>query len=155
MHASAQPLTVHFRCGLIVRCALRSLCSIEHVGSIKLGQQAVLDSLTLLKPGGVAFHTVEFQLASLETTVEHPGESVWRKKDMERLIAEAKRRAYIVPRVEWGAGEKELDRERADNCFNPGGYRGDDHVKLSCDGITKTSYAMVIQRAIIEGGNAE
>lgn len=115
----------------------------------------MLDSLTLLKPGGVAFHTVEFQLASLDTTVEHPGESVWRKKDMEKLIAEAKRRAYIVPRVEWGAGEKELDRERADSCFNPGGYRGYDHVKLSCDGITKTSYAMVIQRAVIEGGNAE
>ena len=35
-----------------------SLCSIEHVGSIELGQKVVLNSLKLLKPGGVAFHSV-------------------------------------------------------------------------------------------------
>ena len=64
---------------------LRLDVSIEHVGSIEKGVAAVLSSAALLKPGGMAFHTVEFNLGSNTDTKETPDESIWRKKDVERL----------------------------------------------------------------------
>ncbi|KAJ1550657.1 hypothetical protein HK096_005718, partial [Nowakowskiella sp. JEL0078] len=46
-----------------------STCSVEHVGSILLGQKFIIDAMNLLRPGGVAIHTTEFTLSSLDKTV--------------------------------------------------------------------------------------
>jgi 2-polyprenyl-3-methyl-5-hydroxy-6-metoxy-1,4-benzoquinol methylase len=42
-----------------------STCSVEHVGSILLGQRFIINTLNLLKPGGIAIHTVEFNLSDV------------------------------------------------------------------------------------------
>merc|ERR1711865_389393 len=121
-----------------------STCSVEHVGSIEKGIAAVLNSVKLLKPGGVAIHTVEFNLWSEEQTTRTENESIWRKKDMERLIAAAQTAGYIVPTVSWGAGHGKFDRvpNGQDKCA----YVDHNHIKLGCFGEIKTSFAMVIQK---------
>lgn len=122
-----------------------SLCAVEHVGSIAAGQSFVLNSLSLLKPGGVAIHTVEFNLASNTITKQRIDESVWRMQDIERVRATAIERGYVVPSVSFGAGHGHLDRN-PDVCQSSGvRYRGlpGGHVKLECDDLIMTSYAMV------------
>lgn len=47
-----------------------SSCAMEHTGSLESGLRFVRDSMDLLKPGGVAVHTTEFNLSSLTSTVE-------------------------------------------------------------------------------------
>jgi 2-polyprenyl-3-methyl-5-hydroxy-6-metoxy-1,4-benzoquinol methylase len=42
-----------------------STCSVEHVGTILLGQRFIINTLNLLKPGGIAIHTVEFNLSDV------------------------------------------------------------------------------------------
>ena len=119
-----------------------SSCSIEHVGSIELGQAAVMNSLKLLKPGGVAYHTVEFNLWSLHDTKRTVSESIWRKQDVEKLIADVKKAGYIVPKVSWGAGHGKFDR-KPNTCPR---YSSHNHVKLQCSRHPKTSFAMIIQK---------
>ena len=121
-----------------------STCSVEHVGSIEKGIAAVLNSVKLLKPGGVAIHTVEFNLWSEEETLLSENESIWRKKDMEKLIAAARKAGYIVPSVSWGAGHMKFDR--VPNGQGRCEYSDHNHVKLGCFKEIKTSYAMVIQK---------
>ncbi|CAB9526788.1 Inherit from proNOG: Methyltransferase domain [Seminavis robusta] len=131
-----------------------SLCSIEHVGSIELGQNVVLHTLDLLKPGGVAFHSVEFNLSSNNATKQMKGESVWRKRDFEALKEKAIAKGYSPFPAQFGAGHGILDR-------NPDGvlprpYSSSDHIKLYevlppldapiPESLIKTSYAMLIRK---------
>jgi len=44
-----------------------SVCAMEHLGSIKQGLDFVEASLKLLKPGGIAIHTTEYNYSSAET----------------------------------------------------------------------------------------
>src|SRR5690606_19636013 len=37
-----------------------SICAYEHLGSIKKGQDFVVNAMKVLKPGGIAVHTTEF-----------------------------------------------------------------------------------------------
>jgi len=57
-----------------------STCSLEHVGSISLGQRFIMNSMDILKPGGLSIHSMEFTLSSLEDTVETGSTVLWRKK---------------------------------------------------------------------------
>ena len=61
-------------------------CSVEHVGSIALGQRFVRDSMNLLKPNGIAVHTTEFLLSSTENTISEGGASFWRLKDFKAVL---------------------------------------------------------------------
>eukprot|EP00037_Helgoeca_nana_P007904 m.71121 g.71121 ORF g.71121 m.71121 type:complete len:284 (-) comp18603_c0_seq2:17-868(-) len=125
-----------------------SLCAIEHVGSIAGGQSTVLQSLDLLKPGGVAIHTVEFNLASNTLTKLRSDESVWRMQDVDTMRLAAINKGFVVPTRSWGAGHTHLDRT-PDVCQDTGQrYRGlpGGHVKLECDDLIKTSYAMVFEK---------
>lgn len=87
-----------------------SLCSLEHVGTIRLGQRVVLNAMDLLKPGGVAFHSVEFTVSSLDRTLESGATVLWRKRDIEELVADLSVLGYHVFPVHFGAGDSVVDR---------------------------------------------
>ena len=91
-------------------------------------------------------------------------------------VGRAASKGFVVPKVNWGAGHQFLDRH-PDNC--DGGYSDHDHVKLRCvrcekeaagesrpfdrnrdnswvnrcKSEVKTSFAMVLQKPSISGGN--
>jgi hypothetical protein len=65
-------------------------CSVEHVGSIEKGMKFGRDSMKLLKPNGLAIHTTEFLLSSLNETVTEGSTVYWRRKDMEELLESLK-----------------------------------------------------------------
>ena len=56
----------------------------------------------------------------------------------------------VVPAVQWGAGHGTVDR-RPDDCKS--GYHNFDHIKLTCDGEVKTSFAMIVMKPVVSGGN--
>lgn len=62
-----------------------SACAIEHVGSLELSKQFIKNMVTVLKPGGVAIHTTEFNLYSNTETLEDGMSIIYRRKDLEEI----------------------------------------------------------------------
>jgi hypothetical protein len=63
-----------------------STCSFEHLGSLEHGLRFVENSIGTLKVGGIAVHTTEFNLSSDADTLESPNLSVYRRRDIEKLV---------------------------------------------------------------------
>jgi hypothetical protein len=64
---------------------LWSSCSLEHLGSLEAGMDFVKQSTDLLKPGGVAVYTTEFNVSSNDETLTSGPLVVYRKRDVEKL----------------------------------------------------------------------
>ncbi len=62
-----------------------SACALEHLGSLEAGLAFIEHSLACLKPGGIAVHTTEFNLDSVDDTVTKGPTVVYRKPDMDVL----------------------------------------------------------------------
>lgn len=62
-----------------------SSCAIEHVGSLKKSKDFLKNMLRVLKPGGIAVHTTEYNLSSNDETVEYGNSILWRKRDVEEM----------------------------------------------------------------------
>lgn len=86
-----------------------SCCAFEHVGSIELGKQFILNQMKCLKPGGIAVHTTEFNLSSDVLTVETGPTVIFRKCDIEE-IAESLRKDGHEILLNYDVGGGELDR---------------------------------------------
>lgn len=69
---------------------LWTTCSVEHVGSIAQGQHFARESMKMLKPNGIAVHTTEFLLSSLDKTIREGSTSYWLRSDMESLLENLK-----------------------------------------------------------------
>jgi hypothetical protein len=64
---------------------LWSACSLEHLGSLSLGEQFIYNSLACLRRGGVAVHTTEFNVSSNSDTVDYRSTVLFRRRDLERM----------------------------------------------------------------------
>ncbi|WP_149536987.1 methyltransferase domain-containing protein [Siccirubricoccus phaeus] len=91
-----------------------SSCAFEHLGSLEHGLRFVEASLATLRPGGLAIHTTEFNLSSNEDTFEAANLCLYRKRDVEALMAR------LV-----AAGHAPLPLN-----FHPGAEKLDEHVDL-------------------------
>src|SRR5262249_11068410 len=69
-----------------------SSCAVEHLGSISYGTKFLTDQARLLKPGGIAVHTVEFTLFN-EHVEEDSFSCMWEYLDIIRLKEKLKSRA--------------------------------------------------------------
>ena len=118
-----------------------STCSLEHVGSIALGQRFAINSMELLKPGGAAVHTTEFTLSSLEETLERGNTVLWRKKDAEQLKDDLRHVGYEIDDFCWNAGDNELD-------YTPDvpPYKAHDHIKLQISNHVCTSVGWISRK---------
>jgi SAM-dependent methyltransferase len=129
-----------------------STCSIEHVGSILLGQRVVLNSLDLLKPGGTVIHTVEFNLGDLENTLDNKWPYVlWRKKDVEQVLNSVKALGYHIYPVSWAAGMQPWDQHVDVPPFKSWDHfinHPDGHIKLLLEGYVASSFLMVFTKPL-------
>ena len=123
---------------------LWSSCAIEHVGSLELAMDFVKNSMRLLKRGGIAVHTTEFNCSSNTDTVEVGDNVVFRRRDIERLAGDLllMRCGMIEPDFECGVHPFDLDYDE------PPFFTGKRmHVKLLIDGFVATSFLMVIHKS--------
>ena len=119
-----------------------SSCTLEHLGSLKHGTEFIKRSLDLLKPGGIAVHTTEFNLSSDEHTIESEGLSVYRHRDIEELVADIEAAGHTVEPIDWtrggGLAESVVD-------LPPWG-RGEPHIRLLLGEFECTSIGLIIRR---------
>jgi SAM-dependent methyltransferase len=88
-----------------------SSCAFEHLGSIRKGLDFVKNSAKLLKPGGVAVHTTEYNISSNSQTLDNNSSLViFRRCDIELLADELKSDGFEVEPIDFLSGEDELER---------------------------------------------
>ena len=73
-----------------------SSCSLEHLGGLDRGRAFILQSLRCLKPGGIAVHTTEFNVASNDSTVIDGGTVIYRQRDLELLADDLRSQGHLV-----------------------------------------------------------
>ncbi len=120
-----------------------SSCAIEHVGSLDLAHKFVLDSMRLLKPGGVAVHTTEINCSSNIDTIGEGDNVIWRRRDIEQLSDALRliRCGMEVPDFEMGTHPFDLDYD-----VEPYFSSGRKHIKLQIGPFVSTSFLLIIQR---------
>jgi len=117
-----------------------SACSLEHLGSLRHGMDFVINSMRVLKPGGVAIHTTEFNLSSNDDTIEARDLAIYRRRDIESLIGELTRQGYVVEPLDLspdqGFAERVVDL--------PPFSRGEPHIRLQIGNYDCTSIGLII-----------
>jgi SAM-dependent methyltransferase len=117
-----------------------SSCSLEHLGSIALGERFVYESLRYLKPGGVAVHTTEYNLSSNWFTTTRGHAVIFRRRDIERIARNVRRLGFAME-LDLREGRLPLDR-----IVDPPPHTGLVHLRLRLGWFTATSMGMVIER---------
>ncbi|MBK9576327.1 MAG: class I SAM-dependent methyltransferase [Fibrobacteres bacterium] len=119
---------------------LWSACAFEHLGDLEAGIRFVLQSFDLLKPGGVAVHTTEYNMDSDWTTIGCGSDSIYRRGDLERIAREIRSRGGRVEldfREGSQAGDLHVDRPP---------YRGNVHLRLELFGYRCTSFGLILEK---------
>jgi hypothetical protein len=118
-----------------------SACALEHLGSLDAGTTFVEQSLSAVRPGGVAVHTTELILSSSTSTIEHGHTVLYRPTDLETLARRLEAGGHEVARLDLNPGHGVLD-EYVD--VPP--YVDAPHLRLLYRGHVITSVAVVIRR---------
>ncbi len=126
---------------------LWSSCSIEHLGDLAAGMAFVETSMRLLKPGGCAIHTTEFNVGSNDETVASGINVIYRRQDIERLDLRLRARGCGLSSADFDCGVHPYD---LDFDLPPYGLPARQHIKLLLDGHVATSFLLILRR-----GNAE
>ena len=120
-----------------------SSCSFEHCGSLQQGLNFIINQMACLKPGGVAVHTTEFNLSSNDQTVSDGTTVIFRRKDIEQLVASLKSCGHDVEAVDYSIGN--TDEDRAVDVMP---YTAVPHLKLLLfDKYISTSIALIIKKS--------
>jgi 2-polyprenyl-3-methyl-5-hydroxy-6-metoxy-1,4-benzoquinol methylase len=118
-----------------------SACALEHLGTLEHGLDFIKNSARCLKSGGIAVHTTEFNLSSNEKTLESKDCSIYRAKDINKLIADLEVMGYQVAPLNLNTGDKSVDRY-----VDLPPYRFSPHLKLELDKYVVTSVGLIIRR---------
>ncbi|HZH50254.1 MAG TPA: hypothetical protein VEZ16_00080 [Microvirga sp.] len=119
-----------------------SACCLEHLGSLRHGLDFIINSVEkTLKIGGVACHTTELNLSSNEDTLESEHMSLFRRRDLEELIEDLRRRGHEVLPLVVTPGATPID-----HYIDLPPYLNDPHLKLRLGGFVSTSVGIVVRR---------
>ncbi len=116
-----------------------SSCSIEHLGTISLGEQFLYDSLKYLKKGGISVHTTEYNLQSNYFTTASGPTVIFRRRDLKRIANNLRRRGCSVD-LDFTGGLLPYDR-----VVDIPPYERDVHLKLVLGSYVVTSFGLVIR----------
>jgi 2-polyprenyl-3-methyl-5-hydroxy-6-metoxy-1,4-benzoquinol methylase len=118
-----------------------SCCALEHLGSLQTGMDFVLNSARCLRRGGVAVHTTEINLLNGDETLETPGLSLYRKKDIKELKSQLEKNGFSLLTCNWSKGtlpeDDHVDQEP---------YKFDIHIKLQIEQCVVTSLGLIVVR---------
>jgi SAM-dependent methyltransferase len=119
-----------------------SSCAFEHLGSIKNGLEFVYNSLKLLKSGGIAVHTTEFNVSSNDKTLDNnPSFVIYRRRDIEEFTTRLTRDGFIVETIDYSAGEDKLERY-----VDLPPYSNEPHLRLQlANEFVSTSIGIIIR----------
>jgi SAM-dependent methyltransferase len=119
-----------------------SCCSLEHLGSLMAGIVFVVRAARLLKPGGIAVHTTEYNVSSNGVTAETGPSVIYRRADIEEIDRVLRREGRCLATPDFDPGDHEFDR-----LYDvPPYYQipGRQHVKLLIEGHVSTSFLLTV-----------
>ena len=87
-----------------------SSCAYEHLGSLEKGLAFVRNSLNVLRTGGIAVHTTEFNLSSNERTADAGPTVLFRRRDFEQLEAALTADGHAVAPFDFESGNEPVER---------------------------------------------
>ncbi len=117
-----------------------SACALEHLGSIKLGQTFIYNSVDCLKPGGIAVHTTEYNISSRTNTVDNEGTVIFRRCDIEEVLETLTNSGHEIE-MDWHEGDGLLDQ-----FVDIPPYSHNPHLKLQLGRYVTTSIGLIIRR---------
>ncbi len=119
-----------------------SACALEHLGSLQKGLDFIKSSLNVLKSGGIAVHTTEFNLTSNEETMETDGLSIYRRCDIEKVVKDLESEGHYVYPVNWYIGNGVVDYF----VDFPPYLKKDMHLRLRLAEYSCTSIGLIIKK---------
>lgn len=135
-----------------------SVCALEHLGSIKNGLDFIINSLNVLKPGGVAVHTTEFNCFNDKETIDNWPTVLFQRQHFEQLANDLRDDGYTVMDLDFNFGNGVMDRfvDIPPYAFGEGWLSRDGfgdvnqaaHMKLSVDGFVCTCFGLIIKKPL-------
>jgi SAM-dependent methyltransferase len=136
-----------------------SICAMEHLGSIEAGLSFVENSLKVLKPGGIAIHTTEYNYLSEDDTRETTDTVLFLRKHFKLLAERLRTSGHELLGPDFSVGQGVLD----DFIDVPpygnelkGWFVNDHtphaksqfpaHLKLSVGGYASTCFGLVVRK---------
>jgi len=73
-----------------------SSCALEHLGSLKHGEEFIYNAMNCLKPGGFAIHTTEYNISSNSSTINSADIAVYRHQDIEKIVRNLRKEGHDI-----------------------------------------------------------
>ncbi len=132
-----------------------SVCSLEHLGSIRQGLDFIENSLKTLRPGGVAIHTTEFNFMNDAQTIDNWPTVLFQRQHFIAIAERLRAAGHTVAELDFSVGNKPLDKfidvppwahdmtgDMAAN-WEPNVA----HLKLNIDGFASTCFGLLITKS--------
>ena len=87
-----------------------SICSLEHLGSLRAGMDFVEASLKVLKPGGIAIHTTEFNFGPAPWTLARGPTVLYKRRHFRALHRRLAAAGHHPAPLDFDIGTQPLDR---------------------------------------------
>jgi 2-polyprenyl-3-methyl-5-hydroxy-6-metoxy-1,4-benzoquinol methylase len=134
-----------------------SVCALEHLGSVQKGLDFIENSLKVLKPGGLAIHTTEFNYTDDPDSTDNWMTVLFKKQHFIDVADRIKRTGHTVIDLDFNTGNDPLDHFIDIPPFDFGEgwiskktwgniYQGT-HLKLSVDGFPSTCFGLIVKKA--------
>lgn len=132
-----------------------SICALEHLGSIENGLRFIERSLDVLKPGGVAIHTTEYNFSHDETTIDNWGTVLFLRKHFHQIFDRLTSLGHSVAPLDLSVGSKPMDKfidippfsDQLAPSLRAEWDVGVAHIKLLVDGFPSTCFGLIIRKA--------
>lgn len=130
-----------------------SICALEHLGSIAKGLAFIEASLSTLRPGGVAVHTLEFNVENDGPTIDNWITVLFQQRHLEALATRLRDQGHRVEELDFDTGSRPMDQFID---LPPWHHDPDDksavnlgeplHLKLAIDGFVSTSFGLIVKK---------
>jgi SAM-dependent methyltransferase len=118
-----------------------SSCAVEHVGSLEKATAFLKGAAELLKPGGVAVHTTELNMSSLDDLFDDGGMVIFREQDLRRIDREMRANRCCIENL-----DLEIGSEPMDVGYDVAPYNNGPHVKIQLCGHIVTSALLICRK---------
>lgn len=132
-----------------------SVCALEHLGTIEAGLAFVENALATLRPGGIAVHTTELNIAADGPTIDNWPTVLFQRRHMEALAGRLVAAGHVVAELDFFLGDKPMDRfvdvppfhhdlppDLAEWLGAP------QHLKVGVDGFASTCFGILVRKAM-------
>lgn len=130
-----------------------SVCAFEHLGSIENGLKFVENAMAVLKPGGVAVHTTEFNFLYDRDTLAKGATVLFLRRHFEALRERLLAAGHEVEILDFDVGDKPMDKfidvppyPVGDRAHLLHTWPDSHHIKAMCQGFPTTCYGLIARR---------